>query len=84
MHNIKCPFSVQGTSAFLFSYVVVHMYPFMSHADIPMGSSSVACGPMYPIVMQMLPNLNAAGPVGLQSSKVALGAYVCRENVMNV
>lgn len=37
-----------------------------------------------PSVTQTLSNLKAEGPAGLQSSKGPLGAYVCRENVMNV
>lgn len=37
-----------------------------------------------PSVMQTLSNLKAEDPAGLQSSKGPLGAYVCRENVMNV
>lgn len=48
VNNFMCLSSVQWTSVFLLSHVFANIYPPMPHADIPLGSSSVACGPIYP------------------------------------
>ena len=79
---LQCPVGL------VFSFCLIQ---FLQPSIIPCGCShdpsSVACGRMNtPSVMQSAlvdPNMKAAGPGGLQSSKGSLGAYMYRGKFVN-